>query len=65
MTCSCGVPAQHEIRGTRLCSEHYIEALEHSAHILSWVNDGNRPQAVLPEPSVEAMKNYLDKPPIY
>jgi hypothetical protein len=36
MSCAyCREAASHEIRGTRLCVEHYIEALEHSAHLTS------------------------------
>jgi len=39
MTCfGCESPASHEIRGIPLCPKHYIEALEYSAHIVSWVN---------------------------
>lgn len=29
----CGIEAPYVIRGTHLCPEHYIEALEHSAHL--------------------------------
>ena len=64
MTCAdCAQPARYEIRGVQKCTEHYIEALEHSAHIVSWINEYNRPYIPLPEPSVQAMKNYLDNPP--
>lgn len=32
---SCTKVAEHEIRGIRMCSEHYIEALDHCAHLCS------------------------------
>jgi hypothetical protein len=43
--CSCGKSGSYAIRGLPLCAEHYIEALEHSAHIvvMVWpVDDGPR-----------------------
>lgn len=29
----CSQFANHELRGFPMCAEHYIEALEHSAHL--------------------------------
>ena len=29
--CTCGKKGFHNLRGVRLCKEHYIEAFEHSA----------------------------------
>ncbi|HEV1992483.1 MAG TPA: hypothetical protein VGR34_06430 [Candidatus Dormibacteraeota bacterium] len=31
----CPIPALHELLGLRACTPHYIEALEHSAHIVT------------------------------
>lgn len=31
----CSAPATRKLRGLWLCTPHYIEALEHSAHIVS------------------------------
>jgi hypothetical protein len=64
MTCSCGNPAPYEIRGTALCLEHYIEALEHSAHLVSLVTGADYSIRYV-EPSSVSLKNYLDKGPIY
>jgi len=30
----CGAAAPHELLGLRACTPHYVEALEHSAHIV-------------------------------
>lgn len=35
MTCSCGAKATREIRDVPLCAEHYLEALEHGAMIVT------------------------------
>ncbi len=31
---NCASPADRELHGLRMCTPHYIEALEHSAHIV-------------------------------
>lgn len=44
MTCAdCKQPMRASIRGIPKCAEHYIEALEHSAHITSFVTGDDHP----------------------
>src|SRR6266704_5786616 len=31
---NCASPADRELHGLRMCTPHYVEALEHSAHIV-------------------------------
>lgn len=41
----CSQPADYELRGFYMCLKHYLEALEHGAHLGSEVN----PNVVEPE----------------
>jgi len=55
----CPQSADSEIRGTRMCLPHYIEALEYSAHITSFVAGNDHSIKVqMPIPKL------LDKIPI-
>lgn len=40
---NCTKPAAHKIRDSKMCTEHYIEALEYSAHISSLVIGDDHP----------------------
>jgi len=62
MNCAdCNQPARAEIRGIQKCTEHYIEALEHSAHLTSFVTGDDHPIKVgMPTP-----KKAVDKPPVF
>ena len=57
---SCKQLASHPIRGLKACTEHYIEALEHSAHITSLVSGLDHPIPV----SMPTPKKVLDRPPV-
>lgn len=66
MTCSdCEQTARYEIRGIRKCSDHYIEALEHSAHLTSFAAGVQDVHIRFVEPSPESLKNHLDNHPNY
>jgi len=49
---SCTAEATRNLRGFRMCIEHYVEALEHSAHIDSLVvqSGKNNSEAVKQKP---------------
>lgn len=58
MTCAdCVKEALYEIRGIKKCVKHYIEALEHSAHIDSFVVGEEHPIIV----QMPFAKKGLDK----
>jgi hypothetical protein len=46
MTCfdpTCHEQPKHDIRGLQMCSNHYIEALEHSSHLTSLITGDDHP----------------------
>jgi len=55
------MPGIYRIREIKTCQDHYIEALEHSAHITSTVTGVRQPIDIsLPD----AVKKILDKLPV-
>ena len=61
MCADCTKDAPYEIRGIHKCAEHYIEALEYSAHITSFVVGDDHPIFV----QMPYARKGLDKSPIY
>jgi hypothetical protein len=56
----CGKKSTHSIRHIKLCTEHYIEALEHSAHIVSLVTGGDHPIKVEMPPVAARIRKTTD-----
>jgi len=57
---TCKQPALYDIRELEMCASHYIEALEHSAHLVSLVTGDDHPILVgMPIP-----RKGLDNSPI-
>ncbi len=72
---NCNKPAPHLIRKFPACTAHYIEALEHSAHITSLVTGDDHPIKVnmplakkyVPYSKLDQeniLKKVLDKPAV-
>ena len=64
MTCfdpNCQQRPKYDIRGLKLCPDHYIEALEHSGHLSSLVTGNDHPIRV----SLPVPKKVLDKGPVF
>lgn len=60
MTCAdCNQPMRAEVLGIPKCTDHYIEALEHSAHITSLVKSSFDPLDVHPG-LVKSLDKVLD-----
>jgi len=55
---NCVGTAAHEIRGLQMCTTHYIEALEHSAHLTSVVTGDDHPIKV----QIKTPRKTLDIP---
>ena len=58
----CKQPAHGEVQGIPKCTDHYIEALEHSAHLTSFVTGTDYKVGIVP-PSPETLKKHLDNSP--